>query len=413
MLIPLLWALTPEAMTPTQRLALTLRENALPEWVECQVDHDLWEGQVLLSFELLNGDLADARVVENTTQVKGFGRCLLRKLDRVTLPETFTGQVELHVNLVDRALNARIDGGHWEGWSVEGGPALEWEEYMLRPDDGHFLGRGSWVLFHENLDRIEDELDRCWLQQQALDPYIAGRVELIIRVRSGRAREIQVASNTTGAEGLSQCFTETFQGARFPPDLDGLAVYPIHRDPPPGLEMRLVQWQTLLSYLSHHCRAPQEDRRPAHRIDSRLSFAMRKGQLESVESQSGPEEDLACVQERLTRFRFREDTSGHFVVTVPLLHGGEVPPEPHVPEPLARTVVAVYGRLDDCIGEERPDGRMDVIITLAEGQDAEIEILRDGTGVPGLGPCFASVLEQAPWPAMQGRWVYPFFFDFQ
>ena len=413
MLISLLWALTPEAMTPTQQLALALREQALSAWVQCQVDHDLWQGQVRLTFDLRDGGLGESEVVENTTQGQRFGKCLLRKLDQQVFPQSFTGQVELHLNLLDRALNARIDGGHWESWSVDGGPALEWDEYLLRPLDGRFLGRGDWVVFHENLGRIEDDLDQCWLQQQAVDPYIAGRVELRIRVRGTRARDIEIVTNTTGAEELPRCFSEAFEGVRFPPDLDGLALYPVMRDPPPGLEMRLVQWETLLGYLGHHCRGPHDDRTPAHRVDSRLAFTMRKGEVRSIEAQAGTEEDLSCIQEHLTRFRFREDTSGRFVVTVPLLHGGEVPPDPQVPEPLARTVAAVYARLEDCIGEERPDGRMDVVVTLAEGQEPGIEVLRDGTGVPALGPCFTTVLEQAPWPAMEGRWVYPFFFDFQ
>ena len=409
----LVLALTPDAMTPSQQLALALRQQAVPEWEMCQVDFDQWQGQVMLELAVTAGAVDEASVMANSTDDPRFGKCLVRKLKLVTLPASFTGGIQLHLNLVDRALDARVNGGHWEHWSVDGGPAVEWAEYAWRPDEGRFWGRGDWISFHENMQRVDSDLDACWLEQQAFDPYVAGRVELLVRVRGGRARSVEVVTNTSGAQELGVCFTEIFEGALFPPDLDGLVLYPVIRKPPPGLELRLAQWDSLLGYLGYHCRGPYRDQSPAHRVDSRLAFTVRKGVVQKVDPQAGSETDLACIQERLPRFAFETDTSGHFVVTVPLLYDGEQPADPHIPEPLGRTVAAVYGKLAVCADAGRPDGRMDLVITLAAGKDPHIEVLQNGTGVTTLGPCFVDVLEDAPWPAIEGRWRYPFFFDYE
>lgn len=411
-MIPLWLALTPDAMTPVQVMALSLRTDAIDGFEDCQVAFDQWEGQVFFGYRLENGAAKDLQVLSNTTDDKRFGKCLVRAFDAVKFPARLTAQVELHLNLVDRAMDGRVDDGHWEHWSVDGGPALEWAEYAWRPEDGRFWGRGDWISFHENIQRIDNKLDGCWLQQQAFDPYVAGRVELLIRVRGGKASSVQVVTNTSGAQELSRCFTELFEDALYPPDLDGLALYPVVRDPPPGLELRLAQWDSLLGYLGYHCRGPFDDDQPSHRVDARLAFTIKKGQVQDITPQTGSEQDLACIQERLPRFAFQDDTSGRFVVTVPLLYAGEQVPDPKVPEALGRTVAAVYSQLAVCADAGRPDGRMDIVITLREGQEPDLEVIQNGTGVVTLGPCFLNVLQDAPWPAMEGRWVYPFFFDY-
>ncbi len=410
----MLLAMTPDAMVPSQQLALALRQQATPLWTACQTSFDVWRGRVQLELDIEAGAIEGQELSLNTTEDRRFGKCVLRKLSDLDLPKSYSGSVQLHLNLVDRALDARVDGGHWEHWSLDGAPPVDWAEYPWRPEEGRYWGTGNWISFHENLRRVEDDLDACWLQQQAFDPYVAGRVDLLIRVRGSQARSVEVLNNTAGAQELALCFSEIFEGAFYPPDLDGLALYPVIRKPPPGMELRLGQFDSLVGYLGYHCRGPEDDETPAHRVDARVAFTVRKGEVQAVAPLAGSEADLGCLQERVARFNFRQDTSGRFVVSVPLVYGGERAPDREVPEPLGRTVAAVYGRLEACIPEgSRPDGRVDFVITLAPGGPAEVEVARDGTGVPELAPCFTAVLTEAPWPQLEGRWLYPFFFDFQ